>query len=299
MLGRPERLVTKAPAWLGRKEKLVVLTSRIRALVLGMLAVLLAGSVMAATASAAAGPFWHHRVSTGEGEKIEPKAPENFKGTGGVQILKGKIGSEPIEITSTGLQVKGAIFNGPDRGQLKLELVYNQPKLVKPNKPNCVVTVGEKNIVSVKGHLMWKWDGTKTQLEKVAQQTEQTPDLVFSAVEPTQQKPFVEKVNMTNNGTFTTISLKGTECGVLAGMFNVSGSEVGIPNPAHTEEWSKKLAVRTVEGQPEIGTFLQHYWDQEAFQGALVGLTFAGNSASLIGQTEVEAAQQEVAVFEK
>ncbi len=278
-----------------------MLTSRIRALMLGTLAVMLAGMAMAAIASAEAGPFWHHRpiAGKGAGEKIEPNAPENFKGTGGEQTLKGKIGSEPIEIKSSGLQVKGAIFNGPDRGQVKLSLVYNQPRLTLPNKPNCAVTVGEKNIVVVKGHLMWKWDGTKTQLEKAVQQPEQTPDLVFTAVEPQQQKPFVEKVNMTNNGTFTTVSLKGTECGVLAGTFNVNGSEVGIPNPARTEEWSRKLAVRTVEGQPGVGTFLQHYWDQEAYQGALVGLTFASNSASLIGQTEVESEQQEVAVFEK
>jgi hypothetical protein len=266
-----------------------------------MLAVLLAGSVMAATASAAAGPFWHHRLNAEEGEgfKVEAKAPENFRGTGGEQKLKGTIVKEPVEITSTSLQVKGAIFNGPDRGQLKLELVYNQPKLKVPNLPNCAVTVGEKNIVVVKGHLMWKWDGTKTQLEKAVQQPEQTPDLVFTAVEPQQQKPFVETVNMKNNGTFTTVALKGAECGILAGTFNVSGSEVGLPNPAHTNEWSKKLAVRTVEGQPGVGTFLQHYWDQEAYQGALVGLTFANNPASLTGQTEVEAAQQEIAVFEK
>ena len=276
-----------------------MLTSRIRALMLGMLAVLLAGAVMAVTASAAAGPFWHHRVSIGEGEKIEPKAPENFRGTGGAHTLIIKIGSEPIEVTSTSLQVKGAIFNGPDRGQFKIEFVYNQPKLVKPNRPDCVVTVGEKNIFVVKGHLMWKWNGTKAQLEKATQQPEQTPDLVFSTVEPTQQKPFIEKVNMTNGGVFTTISFKGAECGIIAGSFNMSGSEVAIPNPGHTEEWSKKLGMRTVKGQPEIGTFLQHYWDQEAFQGALVGLTFGGNSGSLVGQTEVEEAQQEVAIFEK
>ena len=263
-----------------------------------MLAVMLAGSVMAATASAEAGPFWHHRSNTKElvGGKIEPTAPENFKGTGGEQKLKGTIGTTAVEITSSSLQVKGAIFNGPDRGQVKIELVYNQPRLVKPNFPNCIVTVGTKNIVVVKGHLMWKWNGTSTQLNQVVQQPEQTPDIVFTAVEPMQQKPFVEKINMTNNGTFTTVALKGGECGVLTGMFNVSGSEVGLPNPSHTEEWSKKLAVRTVEAQP---TFLQHYWDQEAYQGALVGLTFANNPASLIGQTEVEAEQQEVAVFEK
>ena|ERR1700730_5134894 len=103
-------------------------------------------------------------------------------------------------------------------------------------------------------------------------------------------------VNMTNNGTFTTVALKGAECGILAGTFNWGGSEVGIPNPSHTEEWSKKLAVRTVEAQP---TFLQHYWDQEAYQGALIGVTVANNPASVTGQTKIESEQQEVAIFEK
>jgi hypothetical protein len=269
---------------------------------LGMLAVMLAGSVMATTASAAAGPFWHHRLnsSEGEGAKVEPKAPENFRGTGGKQILIGKIGTEEIEVESTGSQVKGAVFNGPDRGQVKLEIVYNQPKLIRPNKPECIVTVGEKNIVVVKGHLMWKWDGTKTQLEKAEQQPEQTPDLVFSAIEPPQQKPFVEKVDLTKGGTFTVVNFKTLEkCGAFAsGPINVSGSEVALPTPSQVAEWSKTLAVRTIPTPQSPNTFLQHYWDQEAFQGAKVGLTFGSNPASLIGQTNVTAEQQELAIFE-
>lgn len=266
---------------------------------LGMLAVMLAGSVMATTASATAGPFWHHRLNSGEGEgaKIEPKAPENFRGQGGEQTLKGTIGKEPVVISSAGIEVKGAIFNNANQGQIKLEIVYKQPTLVSPKLPGCVVTVGEKNIVVVKGHLMWKWNGEKKQLEEQPQ-LNQKWDIGFTAVEPSQQKPAVERVNLTNNGTFTTVALKSTAtCAALAGTFNVSGSEVGIPSPSQLEEWSKKLQVRTVESQ--TGKFLQHFWDGEAFQGAELGLTFANNPASLIGQTEVEAAQQEIAVFEK
>ena len=162
--------------------------SRLRALVLGVLAVMLVGSAMATTASAEAGPFWHHRAEGGKGvgEKIEPKAPENFRGPGGEQKLKIKVATTSLEVTSMSLQIKGAVFNGPDRGQIKSELVYSQPKLTSPNFPNCLVTVGTKNIVVLKGHLMWKWDGTKTQLGKVVQQPEQTPDIVFTAVEPQQ-----------------------------------------------------------------------------------------------------------------
>ena len=281
-----------------------MLTSRLRALVLGMLAVLLAGSVMAATASAEAGPFWHHRAIGGEGkgEKIEPKAPENFRGTGGRQALIGKIGTEEIEVESTSVQVKGAVYNGPNRGQIKLEIVYNQPKLVKPNKPTCIVTVGEKNIVVVKGHLMWKWDGTNAQLMLNPQQPTQKPDLVFTAIEPTQQKPFVETLDMTKGGTFTTVNFKSlATCGAFAtGPINVSGSEVALPSPSQVEEWSTALAVRTIPTQePPNAFFFQHFWDGEAPQGAKIGLTFGSNSASLVGQTKVNAQQQELAIFEK
>jgi hypothetical protein len=276
-----------------------VLISRIRALVLGMLAVLLAGSVMAATAAAEAGPFWHHRpVGAKEvGLKIEPKGPENFRGKGGEQTLKGTIGAEPVVISSAGVEVKGAIFNSANQGQIKLEIVYKQPVLVSPKKPGCVVTVGAKNIVVVKGHLMWKWNGEKKQIEEQPQ-LNQKWDIGFTAIEPQQQKPVVEKVKLTNNGTFTTVALKDVAaCATLAGTFNVSGSAVGIPSLSQLEEWSKKLQVRTVESQ--TGKFLQHYWDGTAFQGAELGLTFANNPASLIGQTEVEAEQQEISVFEK
>ena len=89
-----------------------MLTSRIRALVLGLLAVMLAGSITAGAASAEAGPFWHHRApgTEGAGAKIEPKAPENFSGKGGGQTLLGEIGGAKIELVSDGTQVKGAIL---------------------------------------------------------------------------------------------------------------------------------------------------------------------------------------------
>lgn len=273
--------------------------SRIRAGLLGLLAMMLVGSVVAATASAEGGPYWHHRAVEGKGEglKIEPNAPESFSGKGGEQILLSSVISEakevPVEISSSSVQVKGAIFNNENQGQIKLELVYNQPTLRTPKFPECSVTVGEKNIVVVKGHLMWKWNGEKKQLEEKPQ-LEQQPDIVFTQVEPVQQKPFVEKVKFLN-GIFTTIGFKG-KCGPLT-AFPITGSEVGIPFPHQLEEWSKKLAVRTMP--PQNGIFFQHYWDGTGFQGAEIGLSFNNRAASLIGQTEVESAQQEIATFEK
>ena len=83
-----------------------MLTLRVRAAVLGLLAIALAVSAITASASAEPGPFWRHRANSkeGEGAKIEPKAPENLKGEGGEQRLLGKIATTEIEITSPGTQ---------------------------------------------------------------------------------------------------------------------------------------------------------------------------------------------------
>ncbi len=257
---------------------------------LGTLAVMLAGSAMAATASAEAGPFWHHRAIGGEGEgaKVEPKAPENFKGEGGVQTFKGKIGTTEFEIAAKSEQVKGAIFNNALQGQIKLELIYNQPELIKPTIAGCVVTVGQKNIVQAKGHLMWKWNGTETQLNEVKQEA-QVPDLVFTPTEVVSGATELPKA-----GAFTTIGFN-SKCGALVGTFNVGGTEVGLPSPSHVAEWSRKLSVRTLEGKE----LLQHFWNGAKFVGAKVGLELGGNPASLIGQTQTESEQQEIAIFEK
>jgi hypothetical protein len=222
-----------------------------------------------------AGPFWHHRASgsKGEGEKIEPKAPENLKGEGGEQRLVGSVAKEPIEISSKKVQIKGALFNNALQGQIKQELIYNQPRLVAPNKPNCVVTVGEKNIVQIKGHLMWKWNG-------------EAPNLTYSASEPQ------EATKELKAGVFTTVSLKGAECGILAGVFAMGGSEVGLPNHKR-EEFSKSWMVTTAAGEPE-----QEFWNGKEAAWLKTGLLFAGNPASLTGQTTAEPTQQEIAIFE-
>lgn len=276
-----------------------MLMSRIKAVMLSLLVVIVAGSIMTATAwSAEAGPFWHHRLSTkGEGEKIEPKAPENFRGAGGEQLFKARIGAVEIEFGSPSVQVKGAIFNGALQGQIKAEIVYSQPRLVAPENKECTVTIGEKNAIVTKGYLMWKWNGAKKQLEETSVK-EQSVDGIFSANEPSHQKPFVEKVNLTKY-PLTTVALAGTGCGVLVGKYIVTGSYVGIPN-LKLGEFSKTVAIRVIEPPKENGVFLQHYYDGEGMQGAEVGLLFGGSPAAyFLGQTEVEAAQQEVAVFER
>jgi hypothetical protein len=280
--------------------------SRLRAVMLGLLAITLVGAVMATTASAEAGPFWRHRVAgeekETEGQKIEPSKAESFSGTGSTQTLNGTVSGVGIEITSSSTQVKGAIFNNALQGQVKIELIFNQPTLVKPVLSNCLVTIGTRNIIVAKGHLMWKWNGTAAQLLEQPQAA-QVPDLAFTAVEPTQQKPFAA-LDYRKNGVFSTVTLSGGGCGVLGGTFPVEGSEVGILN-RNLETWSKKLSIRTLPGgliKKEVGEgegFLQHFWDGEAFQSAIIGLKFGGNPANLTGQTNVEAAQQEISIFEK
>lgn len=264
---------------------------------LGMLAVMLAGSVMSATASAETGPFWRSRtMAEGEGSKIEANAPENFKGEGGEQKLKGEVAKTLFAVTSPKTTVKGKIFNNERQGQMELEIVYNQPVITEPTLKECNVTVGAKNIVQVKGHLMWKWNGVAGQLTEKPAATNQQWDIGFTAVEPREQGTGTQKLE---TGTFTTITLAGGGCGVLAGTFPVVGSEVGIPSPSGLKEWNKKLTVRTVDHKQLPGRLPQHYsgGGTTAYVGAELGLKVGGNVAALIGQTNTEATN-EVSVFE-
>jgi hypothetical protein len=266
---------------------------------LGLGAVMLVGFVMASSAVAAAGPFWHHRAIGGEGEgaKIEPKAPENFSGKGGEQLFKAVVAGTSVEFASPSVQVSGAIFNSTLQGQIKADIVYAEPRLTKPELKECSVIIGKNNTIVAKGFLTWKWNGTAGQLTVEPQTKEQTVEGILGAATPALQKPSVEKVNLTE-GELTTVTLKGTSCGVLAGTFPVSGSYVAFPN-RKVDEFSRDVSLRVVE-TPGTGVFLQHYYDGEGMQGAEVGLKVGGNPAFyFLGQTEVESAQQEVAVFEK
>jgi hypothetical protein len=267
---------------------------------LGLLAIMLMGSFTAASASAEPGPFWHHRLNSkeGEGTKIEEGAKESFTSKGGAQTLSGKISSTPVVIVANSTEgEEGKIYNNARQGQIEFKNFYKEPHLVKPELKGCEVKVGKENKVPLKGHLMWKWNGTKTQLEEQPQ-ANQTPDIGFTVVEPGNQS--VEEVNFIKDGTFTTITFSGTGCGVLAGTFSVSGSDVAIPN-RKLNEFAKTLSVRTLTNpqSSELNeVYLQHYWNGEKFEGIKLGLIFGTEAASLVGQTENESSE-EVAVFEK
>jgi hypothetical protein len=266
-----------------------VLRSSIRAAALSLLAAMATGSVMVGTASAEAGPFWHMRAigAEGAGEKIEPKTPASFTEESVGQTLKGELSKTPVIIKTEGIQVKGAVFNSLSQGQIKVEIIYHQLALVEPVIKGCNVVVGEKNIIQIKGHLMWKWNGESKQLEEQPV-THQTPALVFSGAEP------AEGESELDHGNFTVITLSSS-CGVLAGTFPVGGSVVGIISSANVEEWHTLLSMAVVEAPKSQ----QHFWDGKASQGTKVGLLFGGNSATLVGGVALESVPQEIAIFGK
>lgn len=255
----------------------------------GFLALLAVGSFGASAALAAAGPFWHHRAvgEKGEGAKIEQPADEQFQGEGGLQILTGEIAATPFEITATSVQAKGRIYNVTTQGQIKVLLKYHEPKLVKPVLKGCEVKIGTNNEVSAEGHLAWKWQKTKAELEE-SPKVLQKPDIIFT---PT---PIEEGAKELPKGTFTIITLSGTGCGILAGKFEVKESQSVFPKPENLNEWSRTL-VTTFPGSKE-----QDWWNgKEAIGSSNVGLLFGGNPATLTGSVTSTADVQEIAVFEK
>lgn len=249
--------------------------------------------------------FWHHRAKgeKGEGTKIDEAKPEGITGKGGEQVLAGKVGGSEIQLAAKSVQIKGMIFDNTVQGQIKEELVYNEPHLVKPELKGCTVVVGEKNIAVIKGHLAWKWNGEEKQLEESAASAHQTPELVFSGIEPATQESSTEKINLTGSGALLPVKFS-SGCSVLAGTFDVVGSEVGILSLG-IESFGKTLSTSTVASEKgsneKPDQFLLHFLSitRKGYVGLLAGLTFGSEPASLTGQTELEPEKQEIAIFEK
>jgi hypothetical protein len=257
-------------------------------MMLGLLAMLTVGAFAASSASAEPGPFWHHRAinGTGNGLKIDQPADEQFQGKGGRQVLKSEIAGTAVELEAPLIQVKGRIYNTRLQGQIKLTTIYHFPKLLKPELKECEAKVGTNNEVTALGHLAWKWNGTTSQLEEQPQK-EQKPDIIFTATEITEGATELPK------GTFTTITLKGTNCGVLAGTFNVTGNAGALIKPTQLETWGTQLNIST-PGWP-----LQHFWNGKEFIGSEPKLALGANKATLEGELEAHMDAQEVAIFEK
>ncbi len=265
-----------------------MMKSGMRYSVLGLLAMLLAAALAPGAAFAEAGPFWHHREVGGKGigEKIEEKSPENFSGEGGEQIFLGELSGTKVEIVAKSVQAKGIVYNSTLQGQFKLLLKGHEPRLVKPELKGCEVKVGENNELKAEGHLAWKWNGEKKQLEEQPQAL-QTPSAIATPA------PIEAGATKLPEGSFTSVSLKGTPCGVLAGTFKASGSASALPKPAKLEEWSTNLTI-AFPGWKQL-----HFWNGKEFIGASVGLTVGGNPATITGSALSKAAVQEIAAFEK
>ncbi len=235
-----------------------------------------------------AGPYWRQReVAEGEGTYIAASSPVKVEGTGGEQRFTGEIAATPLEISAKEEQAKGIIYNNNLQGQLKVALTYHEPKLIKPVLKECAVKIGENNIVNAAGHLAWKWNGLKSQLEE-SKQSAQAPDLILTPA----TAEIAEGATELPKGQFTTITLSKAGCGLLAGTFKIEGSVTGEPKPLHLEEWSKAPTITTQAGKKQ-----QHFSNADKFIGAETGLLFGGNPAGLAGTTELKAAK-EVAIFE-
>jgi hypothetical protein len=271
-----------------------------RAGLLGMLAMLLVGSFATASAEAAPGPFWYHRKAQSQqikGVKITSQAPLEVGGQGGEQKLKGKVGGTGIELVGPQLQIKGIIYNNAFQAQAKLRLVYIEPKLAKPNFPNCVVTIGTNNVVNVFGHQAWTWNGETKQLEEQKQQPAQKVDWIFLPIQGGELEQGAEELP---KKVFTTISFKGAECGVLAGMANVTESVAAEVEPSGVEEWGFSETQKIIEGEGK-----QHFWNGIRNVGVTTGLMLGGAPAILSGKAQVKVLprqvkqeQQEVAHYE-
>ena len=241
------------------------------------------GSVAPGTAYALAGPFWFHKGAATEEveEEISATSPEAIQGEGGEQILAGKIASTEVEIGAKSEQAKGIIYDNALQGQIKLEIKYHEPKLIKPELKGCEVKIGESNAFKLMGHLVWKWNGEKKQLEVQPQSKVQGADIIFTPSEISENSTELPK------GIFTTITLKGAGCGVLAGTFKVEGSEVGEPKPSKLETFSSETMIATPAGKKK-----QHFWNGKESVGVETGLIFAGNDASLIGPVALMTGEQ-------
>lgn len=260
---------------------------KLRACSLGLVALLLVGSYAASAASAAAGPFWHHRASSSEGAgaKIEENAPEQIKGEGGEQKLKGKITELAVEITAKSVQVKGFIYNNSLQAQSRLELTYHELKAAA--FPNCVITIGHQNTVKIYGHQAWK--GEEGQLH---------PAWIFLPVELQSGVTALPKAVFAN---FLFASKnEATEKCVFHGLqVEVTGSVTGEIKPEGLEEWSRAQTVTT----PENGV-KQHFWNGTSFSKVETNLLLGGAASKLGGETKTQTAgrqggqPQEVALFE-
>lgn len=270
-------------------------TIKIRIGLMGLLGLMMLGSVSATTASANPGAFCHHREVAGEDEgKIKAQTPEQFAGPGGQQILVGKAGGAELELVSEGAQAKGVIYNNALQCQSKIDIAYQAPKVVKPTGLGlCVVIVGENNKVKLFGHKAWKYAEVAGELEEQPQ-LNQKPDWIFLPTE------LAEGATELPKATFTEIHFGATNCGVLNGLVApVKGSAGAEIVPEKVETWSTTETQKLIKGELK-----QHFWNGTRYVAVKTGLTLGTEPSSYKGEFKVKTLgrqqlpAQEVADFE-
>jgi hypothetical protein len=272
-----------------------VLGIKTRAAVLGLLALLLVGSISAGSASANPGPIcWHRANSKDVGARIPATAPEPFGGVGGTQVLTGAVPGQTFEITSTISQGKGVIYNSRNQAgtaiqcQIKAWFHYQNPTLTKPVISGCTLTLGTAadNNIQVYGEFLWKYAGVAKELTEQPQLV-QKPDLVMWPASAGEVTPGGGTIP---SGEFTKINY-GVKCGVFSSTKVTVKGTVGVAIANHlgeegVEKWD------TNSKQEILPEAWQHFWVGTETSGEYKefkpGLFTGNESASYKGPTQGE-----------
>lgn len=180
--------------------------SRMKVLLLSLLAVFAVGSVVSATASAQLqGPWWMKREGVKQ-VKIEQKKE--------LQIKSSRIGAFPFKIVSavgggteiscTNVENKGWLWNGAHQGQNKETLSFSGCIDRHTGCPERVATLSQAKVVS---ELMWKYRGEKKELEEQGKQE------IYDVFAP--RSPIVEFEPGRFRSTFSRVTVPaGVPCGM-------------------------------------------------------------------------------------
>jgi len=199
-----------------------------------------------------------------------------------------------FEITAPAVQVKGIIYNNALQCQAKVELKYQEVKLVKPVVAGCTVTVGTigENTVRVAGHQAWTYAELAGELTEQPQ-ARQKPDWIFLPAE------LAEGVKELPKESFTTINF-GSKCGVFSLLkIKVNGSVGAESKPEKVGIWSTNETVTSTKGEQK-----QHFWNGTEYVPVITGLIVGTEGASYIGSFTVKTIgrqqlpAQEIAHFE-
>jgi hypothetical protein len=269
-----------APGCRGRGSN-EVFGIKLRAGLLGLLAMLVLGTFSATPAFAEGGPFCHHSQNgvTDNGQ-IKAQMPEQVEGLGGEQRLEGKLVS-PFKLVASGAQIKGIIYNNEDQCQAKLEIQY-QPLKFEPEIAHCKASLPNNNIVKIFAHAAWKWLGTEA--EQRENPIHQGRDWILLPIELQQSAKELPKTEI----PFAVINVEkdGTgECLVASKQNRVAGSIFAGAKPAGLGEF------RTTEELTALanGTKQQFWNGQYPLIGAESGLTFFGAVGKYTGEVKIKA----------